>query len=100
MKSHDRNSLEALLVTLIFVFHFLIIFSGLFINKDVVFRTLRSQGYSNIEITDRSWFLVRLRGCGAYDYVRFTAKATNPRGDPAEVYVCAGLLKGGTIQVK
>jgi hypothetical protein len=91
--------LEALLIALIFVTLFSIIFSGLFINKDVAVSTLLAQGYKNIEITDRSWFMVRLRGCGPYDYARFTAQATNPRGDPTELYVCAG-LKGGTIRAK
>lgn len=72
---------------------------GIFASEDKAIQTLHSQGYSDIEIVDKAWFLVGVRGCGEGDAARFTAKVTNPAGKRAEVYVCTGLaFKGGTIR--
>lgn len=74
---------------------------GMFVDPRDAIRTLEAQGYSDVEITHRAWFLVGFRGCDKSDAARFTAKATNPAGRATEVYVCRGAwFKGGTIRVK
>ena len=92
--------LETFICTAIITILIVWFFPGILVGKDRAVKTLEAHGYSDIEITNRVWVLVKFRGCGSEDSVRFTAKATNPAGKPAEVYVCAGLLKGGTIRVK
>ena len=71
---------------------------GLFVGEDKAVRTLESAGYTEVEVTDKAWFAVGLRGCDKSDTVRFTVEAVNPAGQPVEVYVCASLLNGGTIR--
>jgi len=79
---------------------FLSVGRGAFADQGVAVRALEAQGYSNIQIVDKAIFLVGMRGCDEKDAARFTAKATNPAGKPAEVYVCTGMIfKGGTIRV-
>lgn len=71
---------------------------GAFINPAVAARSLRIQGYTNVEIIDHSWLFVGFRGCGMDDSARFTAKAKNPAGKDVELYVCTGIFKGATIR--
>ena len=102
---YDRNngSLGFGITYIIFLVVILIIGAsrGIFANKDVALRTLNAQGYSDIQIMDHAWFVVGLRGCDGSDAARFTAKATNPAGKSAEVYVCTGVIfKGGTVRVR
>ena len=72
--------------------------SGCFVSEAKAVRALRASGFVDIKITNRSWFLLSLRGCGEGDSVRFTATATDPRGEKVDVYLCAGLLKGATVR--
>lgn len=73
---------------------------GVFAKEDTAIEALRAQGYSDIKIVDHSWFMVGLQGCDSSDAAIFTAKVTNPANHPAEVYVCTGLIKGGTVRSK
>ena len=57
-------------------------------------------GYTNVEIIDKAYALIELRGCGDSDNARFTVRGTNPAGKVRTFYVCAGVLKGGTIRSK
>ena len=73
---------------------------GACVKEETATHALKSQGYSNIVITDHAFLAVGLRGCGEDDAARFTAIATNPAGEPTKVYVCAGwLFKSTTIRV-
>jgi len=68
-------------------------------NNDVALRTLRAE-FTNVEVTDRAWFLVGLRGCSTSDAVRYTATVTNAQGKNVELYVCSGaFFKAGTVRV-
>ncbi|QQG45886.1 MAG: hypothetical protein HYY55_02795 [Candidatus Niyogibacteria bacterium] len=102
MSGHSSNDGPIVLyVILILVALFIGVGRGVFASQDVAVRTLQAQGYSNIQIVDHAWFAVGFRGCDKKDAARFTAKATNPAGKPAEVYVCAGVIfKGGTVRVR
>ena len=55
-------------------------------------------GYTNVKIVDKAILGIGLRGCGKEDNARFTVRGTNPRGEERTFYVCAGVLKGGTIR--
>lgn len=57
-------------------------------------------GYTDIEVIGKDVWLIGLRGCGESDNARFTVRGINPRGEKRELYVCAGVLKGGTIRSK
>lgn len=72
---------------------------GLLVDNESAVRTLKTQGYSDIQITDHSWFAVGWRGCDDNDAARFTAQAKNPAGQTVTVYVCSGILKGGTVRI-
>lgn len=71
---------------------------GVLVGKDVAVRTLEAQGFTEIQVTDNSWFAVGWRGCDQNDAARLTAVAKNPAGKKVTVYVCAGFFKGGTIR--
>lgn len=73
---------------------------GMFKNSSTAIKALEIQGYTDIQITDHAWLLIRFRGCDGKDAARFTATAKNPRGQEVEVYVCTGLVfKGATIRM-
>lgn len=76
-------------------------FGGAFVSDDVAIKALRTQGYSNIKIVEKNWFLPGLTGCDSRDAVQFKVKAKNPVGNNVEVLVCSGwLFKGATIRTK
>jgi len=77
------------------------LFRGTLADKHLAVHALEDQGFENIEITDKAWFFVGLRGCDGHDAARFTAQATNVRGKTVETYVCTGWpFKGATIRSK
>lgn len=76
------------------------IIRGILVDKEKAIKVLEYQGYTQVRIVDKSWFLVGWRGCSDGDAVRFTAEASNPVGLKVKVYVCMGIIKGGTIRVK
>ena len=74
---------------------------GALISEDIAVRALDTQGYSDITITDHSWFAIGMRGCDEKDAARFTATTKNPAGKEVQVYVCTGwIFKGATIRTK
>jgi len=56
-------------------------------------QALRSQGFTNIEITGYEFF-----ECGEDDQFHTGFKATNPNGVRIKGTVCSGILKGATIR--
>ena len=73
--------------------------TGLFVSEDKAIKALETQGFSNVKIESRAWFLLYLRGGEKSDSVRFTATARNPIGKEVTVYVFSGwLFKGATIR--
>lgn len=82
----------------VFIFGFSL-FRGALVSDDVALNTFRNQGYTNIHITDKAFFMVGLRGCDGSDAARFTAMVTNAQGKEVPLYVCSGWpFKGGTIR--
>jgi hypothetical protein len=65
------------------------------VDKEKAIKVLEYQGYSDINIVDKSWFMVGWRGCSNGDAVRFTVEAINPVGSKVKIYVCMGIIKGG-----
>ncbi len=77
------------------------VFRGAFVDESVAVSALETQGYSDIRIMERHWFLVGLRGCDGDDAAQFATEATNPAGKRVQLYVCAGWpFKGATIRTK
>ena len=73
--------------------------AGIFVNESVAVEALQKQGFTDINITKKDWFLVGFKGCGDDDSVKFTAAAKNPRNETVEIYVCSGwLFKGATVR--
>lgn len=72
--------------------------AGYFVDEKVAIDALHKQGFTDVNITDKSWLFVDFQGCGEDDAVKFTATAKNPRNETVEIYVCAGWLKGATIR--
>ena len=74
------------------------LFSGIFVGPSIAIRALENQGFSNIRIVEKQWFLVSMRGCGQ-DAVKFTARAVNPAHKEVELFVCVGwFFKGATVR--
>lgn len=78
---------------------FALSFRGVFVSDEVGVVALENQGFSNIHVTDNSFFAVGFRGCDAQDAARITAVATNSQGKDVTLYVCAGWpFKGATVR--
>lgn len=78
---------------------FLTFFRGIFVDSDRATRALKKQGYENVQILEKNWFVVGLRGCDEKDAAKFVARATNPAGKIVEVNVCVGWpFKGATVR--
>ncbi|MDP3778616.1 MAG: hypothetical protein Q8R30_01030 [bacterium] len=74
------------------------LFSGLFIGEQIAIRALENQGFANVRIVDKQWFLVGMRGCGR-DAAKFTARAVNPAQREVDIFVCVGWpFKGATVR--
>ena len=71
---------------------------GVLVDERRAVYTLETQGYTDVQITDKSWFVIGWRGCDQNDAARFTARTKNPAGKMVTMYVCSGLIKGGTIR--
>jgi hypothetical protein len=86
----------------VFVLCFLVFgFRGLLVGPSRAVEALETQGYSNIQVVDRKWFLVCVRGCDGGDGARFDVKATNPVGKQVHLFVCVGWpFKGATIRTE
>ncbi len=94
-----ENKLSGPLIVVMLIVALIFESFGMLVSKDRAVKALTDQGFSNITVTKRAWFLVGMRGCSGSDAVRFTAKATNPAGKNVEIYVCTGLLfKGATMR--
>lgn len=102
MKEKIIGFIPFLIVVLMIIgFVFLAFFAGLLVDEGVAIRTLETHGFSNIQIVDRDWFFIPIRGGSETDNVRFEAVATNPAGEFVTVYVYAGWpFKAGTIRTK
>mgnify|MGYP001588828673 CR=1 FL=1 len=89
---------KMVIIFLVAVLIMVSVFSGLFVNQSVAVKALENQGFSNIRVIDKQWFLVGLRGCGK-DAAKFIAHAANPIGREVEVFVCVGWpFKGATVR--
>lgn len=73
------------------------IFGGLFVDENIAIRTFEADGFTNVRVVNRQWFMPSLGGCGDSDRVRFEVVATNPSGKEQTGIVCSGWpFKGAT----
>jgi hypothetical protein len=71
----------------------------IFVSDNVGVKALVNQGYTDIRVTERSFFMVGFRGCEQTDAAQITAVATNSQGEVVTMYVCSGWpFKGGTVK--
>jgi hypothetical protein len=95
----DKRQVFGSLVTIIVLIALEVV--GAWADPARAVQSLKTQGYSDIEIVDQAWLFVGLRGCSNTDTARFSAVAKNPRGEQVSLYVCSGWpLKGETIRTK
>ncbi|KKW34314.1 MAG: hypothetical protein UY79_C0002G0009 [Parcubacteria group bacterium GW2011_GWA2_53_21] len=75
---------------------------GLFLvnRTEPVVEATEKQGYADVVITGRTWFLVGFRGCGGDDAVKFDAQATNALGRRVDLILCTGFFKGVTVRTE
>lgn len=76
----------------------LYLFIGLTISPNNSIKLLETSGFTQVELMDRDWFMVSLRGGDEEDVVRFKFSAVNPVGKKVVVYVYSGILKSATIR--
>jgi hypothetical protein len=74
---------------------------GACVDASTATRSLETQGYSAVRVTDRhNWFPV-WNGCADGDAVAFDCAAKNPAGRDAQVTVCCGWwLKSCTVRAR
>lgn len=78
---------------------FIGMFSGTFVDQKIAVETLEKQGFTDVKIIEKQWFVVGWRGCASGDTAKFIASVVNPRNQTVEVYVCVGWpFKGATIR--
>ena len=93
--------LEVLIVVTIFLTLFFAFFRGIFVSEDVAIRTLKAHGFTDIEVVEKKWLLVGLRGADIHDAAIFVCSAKNPAGNNAVLYICTGWpFKGATIRIR
>ena len=94
--------IELMILLTIFAILFVVFGRGLFLLTDSkatsVVEATERQGYTDIQITDRSIVFVGLRGCGDDDTIVFEAKATNALGQRVDIIMCSGYFKGVTVR--
>lgn len=99
LKDLDVNFIQLLYIVVIIVTVFFAIFRGIFVDSAIAKRALEKQGYENIEILDKDWLFIGVRGCDGRDAAKFEVKATNSAKKSVEVNVCVGWpFKGATIR--
>jgi hypothetical protein len=73
--------------------------AGRFANQQTAERLLTTNGFTKINLKDRSSVFAGLRGCGKTDLTVFTFEAINPIGKRVTVEVCQGWpIKGATLR--
>jgi hypothetical protein len=100
VKNMKLEEIGRLIVLIIAVLLLTTPFPGCMVREKTAVRALEKQGYSEVQITSRANYFVRMRGGSNGDVVRFTCNAKNPAGKFVEdVYVFSGwLFKGSTIR--
>ena len=94
----DFPLFESVISVLTVLLIVLLLFAGLLIDQPIAIKALENQGFTNVRITDKQWFLVVMRGCGS-DAAKFTARAKNPIQQEVEIFVCVGWpFKGATVR--
>tara|TARA_B100000508_G_C11435908_1_gene266012 strand:+ start:956 stop:1234 length:279 start_codon:yes stop_codon:yes gene_type:complete len=72
---------------------------GALVGDAKVYTALENLGFTEIQVTDKAWFLVGMRGCSERDAAMFTATAVNPVGKRVTTTVCVGWpFKGATVR--
>ena len=74
--------------------------AGALVSESKARNAAEDLGYTDVTVVDKAVFAVQWRGCSKSDNARFTVRGTSPRGDVRTIYVCAGVLKGGTVRSK
>jgi len=73
--------------------------AGRFANQQTAERALTTNGFTEVNLKDRSSVLAGLQGCDKTDLTVFTFEAVNSVGKRVTVQVCQGWpLKGATIR--
>jgi hypothetical protein len=72
---------------------------GIMVDKQIAINCAEIQGFSEVEVLEKDWFAIPMRGGGNSDSARFKMRGINPSGKEVEFYVFAGwLFKGATIR--
>lgn len=95
--------MEAFIKIIIGVVIFLLIFGsefyGVFVNQSEAVNALETQGFKDVQITDKDIIFLSWRGCSETDAAKFEATATNSNGQRVNLFVCSGWpFKGSTIR--
>ena len=74
-------------------------FGGIMVDEQVAIDCAEIQGFSEVEVLEKTWFAIPMRGGGNSDSARFKMRGINPSGKEVEFYVFADwLFKGATIR--
>lgn len=98
MSSRSENLWQALFVVIFIAALLFTIFGGFLVDEYKAVNTIKGIGFTDYEITGRDVVLVWLKGCSRDDQAQFSFTATNSQGQRITGYVCAGILKGGTLR--
>ena len=70
--------------------------AGALVSDSNALDTAKGLGYTNIEVSDRSYAFPVFSGCAKGDMIKWRVSGTNPAGQHTEFTVCAGLFKEAT----
>ncbi len=60
-------------------------------------KELRQNGYSSAELQDRDTILVKYRGCGPNDYIKYEFTAVSQDDETVDVIACQSMLSKITL---
>lgn len=89
-----------------FIYIALLIISGIFlsslgscVDESRALNAMKSSGWTDLRLVDRTNFLAPFAGCGGEDAAAFQYSGKNPAGTISTTTVCCGIwLKGCTIR--
>ena len=86
-------------VSIVVLLAALLVPTGMFVDEDVAVRALEAQGFTKVEVVDKAYYFIGMRGGDQSDSVRFECEAINPAGKRVTMHVFSGwLFKGATIR--
>jgi hypothetical protein len=72
---------------------------GCLVDNRVAYNAAEKAGFTEVQVLNKAWFAVALRGCSNSDAAMFTVNAKNNKDQTINFIICTGwLFKNATIR--